>query len=221
MSIYSKLINQCSNKISTDIDTSSTSQNNSSLTTNGILSSQNIGNGGVQTITSGIYNGISTAGNYFTTIDNSSYPYSYGSIYNNYNKIEKISDLVELNYNVFFEFDKKKLLSNSICEINDTTFIFKCALNGNRLQPYENIMQLINDEIKMSVKIVISDILTLCYTNFQFTNIENNFKFNNGYCNFDKLNVNFKFEKILYENNKLSEKEKRADKLKNILKNNE
>ena len=159
MSIYSKLINQCSNKISTDIDTSSTTQNNSSLTTNGILSSQNIGNG-VQTITSGIYNGISTAGNYFTTIDNSSYPYS-------------ISDLVELNYNVFFEFDKKKLLSNSICEINDTTFIFKCALNGNRLQPYENIMQLINDEIKMSVKIVISDILTLCYTNFQFTNIEN------------------------------------------------
>jgi hypothetical protein len=163
-----------------------------------------------------------TTGNYNNTTINE----LYGSCINpNYfygveNK-ESLNFLECLNYSVIFEFDNDSKLSDSLCEINDKTFIFNCELSGNRIQPYEKLMELIEDEIKMSVKIKISNVMTICYTKFQFTNIENNFKFKNGYCNLSKLNVNFKFEKILYENNKLSVKEKRSDKLKNILKNDE
>ncbi len=87
-------------------------------------------------------------------------------------------------------------------------------------QPYEFIMNLIEKKEKISVKVKVSDILTICYTNLQFTKIENNLIFNND-CDFSVLKVKFKCEKILYENHKLSEKELRTDKLKKIIKENE
>jgi len=144
---------------------------------------------------------------------------SYGSMWKS---SEKKDELDDLSYSVYFELDDDdKILSDTICEINDNTFVFNCKMIGNRMQPYEKLMELISDKKEISVKIVISDLLTLCYTKFQFIDIENNFKFNNGYCSLSKLKVKFKFDKILYDNERLSVKEKRSDKLNKILKNNE
>lgn len=152
-------------------------------------------------------------------------PY-YSNLYNgtflsNMRSVPELNQLESMSYIVDFELDDDKTLSKSLCEITEKTFIFDCKMDGNRIQPYEKLMKLINEETKMNVKVEISDVLTLRYKNLQFSNIENNFKFNNGYCSLSKLKVNFKFEKVLYENEKLSIKEKRSDKLNNILKNNE
>jgi len=151
---------------------------------------------------------------YYSNIYNGNYNGNYiGSFTSNMWKTsEELNQLESMSYIVDFELDDGSL-SKSLCEITDNSFIFDCKMDGNRIQPY--------DKIKMSVKIEISDVLTLHYTNLQFTKIENNFKFKNGYCSLSKLKVNFKFEQVLYENEKLSIKEKRADKLNNILKNNE
>ena len=70
----------------------------------------------------------------------------------------------------------------------------------------------------MSVTIHVSDILSICYTNLQFIKIENNLNFNDN-CDFSVLKVKFKYDSILYENHKLSEKEMRSDKLKKIMAN--
>jgi len=140
-----------------------------------------------------------------------------GNIYYDQNKIT--NPLKELYYNVEFEFDKDCLLSSNITSIRKNKFVFNCNYVGNRIQPYELIMKLINDKKTFSVKIKVSDILTISYVNFRFTEIENNLNFNSN-CDFSKIKVRFKCDKILYENHRLSEKELRADKLKKIIENN-
>ena len=86
---------------------------------------------------------------------------------------------------------------------------------------YEYLMKLINDKTKMNVKIKITDILTINYNNFQFIEIENNLDIDpSSGCNFSVVKVKFKYDKILYENHKLSNKELRTDKLKKIMENN-
>jgi len=126
-----------------------------------------------------------------------------------------INPLSKLYYEINFEIDKKDLLKNSISGIKNNKFLFNCKFEGNRIQPYEFIMKLIEDHKKFSVKVKVSDILTICYKNLQFTKIENNLSFN-GDCDFSVLKVKFKYEKILYENHKLSEKELRTEKLKKL-----
>jgi hypothetical protein len=134
-----------------------------------------------------------------------------------------INPLSKLKYSVDFmltDANKRYLLEDHIREIKKNKMIFNCKYEGNRIQPYEFIMNLIEKKEKISVKVKVSDILTICYTNLQFTKIENNLIFNND-CDFSVLKVKFKCEKILYENHKLSEKELRTDKLKKIIKENE
>ena len=77
-------------------------------------------------------------------------------------------------------------------------------------------MKLIEDKTKISVTVHVSDVLSICYTNLQFTKIENNINFDEK-CDFSKLKVKFIYEDILYENHKLSVKELRVDKLKKII----
>lgn len=127
--------------------------------------------------------------------------------------------LTELSYSSEFEFDKNDMLSDNLKGIRKNKFLFNCQFKGNRIQPYEFIMKLINQKTKMSVTIHISDILSICYTNLQFINIENNINFDNN-CDFSVLKVKFKYDSISYENHKLSEKEIRTDKLKKIMINN-
>lgn len=148
--------------------------------------------------------------------------YYYGNA-NDYTYTTTYNPLKELKYSVDFiltEANKRYLLEDHIKEIKKNKMIFNCKYEGNRIQPYEFIMNLIERKEKISVKVKVSDILTVCYTNLQFTKIENNLIFNNN-CDFSVLKVKFKCEKILYENHKLSEKELRTDKLKKILKENE
>ena len=126
--------------------------------------------------------------------------------------------LKELSYSSEFEFDKNDMLSGNLKGIRKNKFLFNCQYDGNRIQPYEFIMKLINQKNKMSVTIHVSDILSICYTNLQFIKIENNLNFNDN-CDFSVLKVKFKYDSILYENHKLSEKEMRSDKLKKIMAN--
>ena len=154
-----------------------------------------------------------------TTLPNYS---NYGStISSTYWQPEKVSKLKDLKYTAeFFVNDKNKkhLLEDNISCLRKNKIFFNCDFDGNRIQPYEFIMKLIEDEEKFNVKIVISDILTVCYTDFQFIEIINNFNFDET-CDFSELKVKFKYDKMLYENNKLSIKESRSDKLKKIIKN--
>jgi len=169
---------------------------------------------------------LDSTGVYHNILDNNTIfnnpLYGYTNTTNNSYVWTTPNKLSILPYNVDFLLDteKTKLLVDSLTNIEDDYFSFSCDFIGNRIQPYEYIMQLINNKTKFSVKIKISDILTLCYTNFHFTKIKNNFKFNNGTCDFSNLKVNFEFDDILYENNTLSIKEKRVDKLNKIIKKN-
>jgi hypothetical protein len=129
-----------------------------------------------------------------------------------------INQLKDISYTIFFSEDKNNTLSKNINGIRKNKFIFNCDYEGNRMQPYEYIMTLIKEKIKMSVKVKISDILTISYTNLQFKEITNNLNFNNN-CDFSVLKVKFKYDEILYENHKLSNKEQRTDKLKKIMSN--
>ena len=97
---------------------------------------------------------------------------------------------------------------------------FECKYDGNRIQPYELIMKLIQEKKKFTVKVKVSDILTITYINFQFKEIINNLNFSTD-CDFSLLKVRFKYDEILYENHKLSDKELRSDKLKKIMETNE
>lgn len=127
--------------------------------------------------------------------------------------------LSQLYYTFIFESDKNNILSSNIKGIKGKKLIFNCDFdNNNIIQPYEYIMELIEDKKKFAVKIDISDILTISYTNFQFIKIENNMKFN-GNCDFSKLKVKFKYDKILYENHKLSQKQVRTRKINQLMKN--
>lgn len=111
--------------------------------------------------------------------------------------IKNINELEELYYEINIDND------DNIIEIKNKRFIFKCSFIENRIQPYEYIMGLINKKCKLNVKIIVSDILTISYVNLVFINIKNNLIFND-FCNFSKLEVKFKYDKILYENHRLS-----------------
>ena len=145
---------------------------------------------------------------------------STSTSYNTYDTY--VNPLKKLIYSVDFclDDDRKHFLEDHICEIKKNKFFFNCFYDGNRIQPYEYIMELIKEKQEITVKIYVSDILTICYTNLQFTKIENNLHFN-SYCDFSVLKVKFKYEKILYENHKLLQKELRVDKLKKINKSND
>jgi hypothetical protein len=170
-------------------------------------------NGSVLTTTSGTWTTTSIPNGPSTSSPNTTVG---TSVWYDYNDIVKNNPLQKLNYIVNFEIDKDDMLKHNIKGIRKNKFLFKCDYLGNRIQPYEFIMKLIEGNKKFSVKIEVSDILTICYTNLQFIKIENNLDFDTE-CDFSVLKVNFKYEKILYENHKLSEKELRAEKLKKIM----
>lgn len=138
--------------------------------------------------------------------------------YGSYDSYTPSNPLSNLYYNVKFGEDPDNLLSSNIKSIKKNKFIFECNYVGNRIQPYEFIMKLIDKNKKFSVNVKVSDILTIKYVNLQFIEIVNNLNFS-GNCDFSKLKVKFKCEKILYENHKLSEKELRTEKLKKIIEN--
>ena len=128
--------------------------------------------------------------------------------------------LENLNYKIDFDFVgkdfTKNLLLNNIKSIRKNKMFFRCNFSNNRIQPYELIMKMIEKKEKFSVKIEISDILTINYINFRFVEIENNLNFAEN-CDFSVLKVKFKFDKILTENKKLSTKQLRTDKMKKII----
>jgi len=129
-----------------------------------------------------------------------------------------LNPLSKLCFNVDFELDKDNLLNLNIKSIKNKKMLFNCNYYGNRIQPYEFIMKLIEEKRKFSVKIKIPNVLSIVYTNFQFTKIENNLNFDPvGNCDFSVIKVKFKYEKISYQNLNLSEKELRADKIKKII----
>jgi len=146
---------------------------------------------------------INSSGNY-------NYNYNNGS-YTTYWQ----NPLKDLIYSAIFEIDKNDMLSSNLIGIKKNKFTFSCDYVGNRIQPYEFIMNLIKEKMKFSVSIKISNILTICYTDLQFTKIENNFDFSKT-CDLSELKVKFKYDDIKFENHKLSKKELRADKLKNL-----
>jgi len=130
-----------------------------------------------------------------------------------------INPLKNLTYFIEFDFDKDDILKNNISGIKNKKMLFNGNYDGNRLQPYEYIMNLIEDNKKMTVKVDVSDILTITYTNLQFLEIKNNMNFNfNSDCDFSTIKVKFKYDKILYKNHKLTQKEIRTDKLKKLSK---
>ena len=127
--------------------------------------------------------------------------------------------LKNLNYIVEFDIDDeedKELLEINIKSIKKNKMLFNCNYVGNRIQPYELIMKLINKKIKFAVSVEVSDILSIHYIGFQFVEIVNNLNFGTE-CDFSELNVKFKYDDIKYENYKLSTKELRMDKLKKIM----
>lgn len=137
----------------------------------------------------------------------------------------EINKLKNLKYVIDFwleDDDDYAYLSDYISGVRKNKFIFKCGLEGNRIQPYETLMRFIKEHKKLSVKITLYDadnglpFLIISYTDFEFIKIENNLNFNDDKCDFSMLKVKFKYDKILYENKKLSLKELREDKLKKI-----
>ena len=123
------------------------------------------------------------------------------------------------------EDDDYAYLSDYVSGIRKNKIIFNGDFEGNRMQPYETIMRFIQEHKKMSVKIHITNLdetfLIISYSNFEFTEIQNNLNFNDGKCDFSVLKVKFKYDTISYENKKLTLKELREDKLKKINKLNE
>jgi len=129
-----------------------------------------------------------------------------------------VDPLKKLDYIVDFDIedeDKKELLEVNIKSIKKNKMLFNCNYVGNRIQPYELIMKLIEKNKKFTVTVEVSDILSIKYIGFQFVEIINNLNFNNE-CDFSELKVKFKYENIKHENHKLSTKELRMDKLKKI-----
>jgi hypothetical protein len=145
--------------------------------------------------------------------------YGYSQYYTDW--IQHSNPLSSLSYNIDFEIDEediKDILRDNIIGIRKNKFIFNCNYVGNRIQPYEFLMKLIEEKKTFSVKVKISDILTINYVNLRFLKIENNLNFNTT-CDYSTLKVKFEYEKILHENHKLSTKECRMDKIKKIIKN--
>ena len=136
-----------------------------------------------------------------------------------------INPLSNMRYIINFDknIEKFELLEDYVKAIVKNKFLFDCHYIGNRIQPYELIMRLINKKEIFSVKIEIYDAegnpsLTINYINVQFTKIENNlnFDYSKSNCDFSVLKVKFKCEKILHQNHLLTQRELRADKLKKI-----
>jgi len=133
-----------------------------------------------------------------------------------YNSLEK------LDYKIDFDFNgknfTKNLLLDNIKSIRKNKMFFRCSLTNNRMQPYDLIMKMIERKEQFSVKIEVSDILSINYINFRFVEIQNNLNFNEtDKCDFSVLKVKFKYDKILTENKKLSVKQLRTDKMKKII----
>lgn len=128
---------------------------------------------------------------------------------------EPINPLTNLSYSIDFDIDDKELLEDNIKGIRKNNFLFWCKYEGNRIQPYELIMKLIREKTKFTVTVNVSDVLSIKYIDAQFIEIENNLNFD-AECDFSVLKVKFKYEKILSQNQKLSTKELRMDKLKKI-----
>lgn len=179
--------------------------------------------------TAGVWTTIdtSTLNTPYTTTCTTSYPYTaintlqqpyyvttdYGFISN---PLKNLKYIIDFDHNI----DRFDLLEDQIKGIRKNKILFNCKYDGNRIQPYELIMKLIHQKKKFTVKVKVSDILTITYINFQFKEIINNLNFNTE-CDFSELKVKFQYDEILYENHKLSEKELRTDKLKKILENQE
>ena len=144
---------------------------------------------------------------------------SYNNVYNTW--VSEAPNLLKnLDYKIDFIFDDKNFSPNLLIEnikgIKKNKFIFNCDIYNNRIQPYELIMKLIENKTQFNVKVKISDVLTICYRNFMFTKIQNNLNFTNSECDFSIIKVKFDYDKILYENHKLSTKELRCDKLRRL-----
>lgn len=150
-----------------------------------------------------------------TTTISPNYNWLYGT------DVATYDPLKDLFYTVFFDIDNKdKILAKKIASIRKKKFIFNCEIENNRIQPYEYIMFLIDKKIELNVSVKVSDIMTINYSKFRFIEILNNLDFGDR-CDFSKLVVKFKCEKISYENHKLSTKQLRNDKMKKIINNNE
>lgn len=144
----------------------------------------------------------------------------FGAKWNVWNPLEK------LDYIISFDFTgkdfTKDLLIDNLKSIKGKKMFFNCDMKNNRIQPYELLMKLIERKEKFSVKIKISDVLTINYVNFRFTEICNNLNFSEtDKCDFSVLSVRFKYDNILHENHKLSTKQLRTDKMKKIIQVNE
>ena len=141
------------------------------------------------------------------------------TIYPEPNKLENLKYIINFYSD---DDDDYAYLSDYISGVRKNKFIFNCGLDGNRIQPYETLMKFIKEHKKLSVKITLYDandglpFLIVSYTDLEFVKIENNLNFNGDDCDFSVLKVKFKYDKILYENKKLSLKELREDKLKKI-----
>jgi hypothetical protein len=151
-----------------------------------------------------------------TTTTISSTPF-WTSNYGTFN-ISVDSSLFDMNYDIFFSKDKDRLLKDNITSINNKKLTFNCNfINNERIQPYEKIMQMIDDKVKFTITIDVSDILKITYVDTQFKSIQNNLSFKDGLCQFSELIVKIKSKKVIYTNHKLPITEKRKDKLKKIM----
>ena len=129
--------------------------------------------------------------------------------------------LSNLYFKIFVSYDKNNYLKKNILNIQKNNISFTNDFtNKNRLNPYELIINMIKKKKTFDITIEVSDILTIKYINVMFKKIINNLNFINA-CSFDNITVKFKYEEILYENHKLHISEKRKDKLKKIMKNDE
>lgn len=170
------------------------------------------------TLTTGIYStGITITNSNISTSSNLVWTQPSSSSYQYYN-MSADPALTNLEYNIYFSEDDDKLLHDNIKSIDNKKLYFYCDFcDKDRLQPYEEIMELINNKTKFTISIDISDILTIFYHGVQFKSIQNNFSFNDNRCDFNELVVKMKFKKVVYVNHKLHISEKRKDKLKKIM----
>jgi len=180
-------------------------------------------NSGVSNITSSTYGTLTTTNTtypgYNLTYDNNTNQIVWNNSSSSFNwgVDVAIDELCKLPYTINFSVDKKSQLYNNIFKVSEKYFIFNCKLDNNILTPYEYLMELIEDKIKIDVKIDISDVLTVNYQGLIFTKIKNNFTFGDK-CDFSKLKVKFKYDEVLFENHKLTNKQKRTKKLNKIMK---
>ena len=133
------------------------------------------------------------------------------------------NELQNLTYGIVVDERYYGELADNIKALKNNKMIFCCNIVNNRIVPYELIIRLIADKEKFAMKIVVTSpidgypIFNINYTNFRFTKIINNLKFYNK-CDFSELIVKFKYDKVTCDNNRLTVKQKRTDKLNKIFK---